>query len=107
MNVIDDEHEENTAIDIRISNELFNKMKVAEFTSVFFAFVGISLSIIIYEIKNLKDLEGTTNLVLSYNGACTVGLILSLFIRYDLHLKWFVSRGLLTEYDNLKSTGWW
>lgn len=34
-------------------------------------------------------------------------MLLSIFIRYDLQLKWYTSRGLLTEYDNLKSTGWW
>lgn len=48
--MVDDDVDDSSFIDIRISNELFNKLKVAEFASVFFAAWGICLSIIIYEI---------------------------------------------------------
>ena len=90
-----------------MSNELFNKIKVVEYASVFFSVYGVGLSILLYEMKNLNNIESYMNMVLSYNCICTLGLLVSVYFRYDLTLKWQISRGLLTEYDNLINTGWW
>jgi hypothetical protein len=32
---------------------------------------------------------------------------MSIVLRYEITLKWYISRGMLTEYDNLRNTGWW
>lgn len=50
---------ESNLIDIRISNELHNKLKVAEFTSVFLATFSIILAILLYEMKNFKEVTNT------------------------------------------------
>ena len=52
-------------------------------------------------------LERITSTVLIYNCFCTIGLIMSIYIRYDLYLKWNISRGTLIEYDTLWGTGQW
>lgn len=39
--------------------------------------------------------------------AMSFALCITLYFRYTLYLKWYVTRGLLTEFDNLISTGWW
>ena len=44
---------------------------------------------------------------MSYIMIMTVALEITLFFRYELYIKWHVTRGLLTEFDNLISTGWW
>jgi hypothetical protein len=90
-----------------MSNELFNKIKVAEYCSVFFSLYGIGLSILLYEMKNITIIDDFMDVVLSYNCLCTLGLMCSIYFRYNLQLRWLISRGLLTEYDNLINTGWW
>lgn len=45
-------------------------------------------------------------MVLIYNVICSIGLILSIYARYDLYMRWHISRGLLTEHDNLRTSGW-
>lgn len=37
----------------------------------------------------------------------TIGLVLTLYYRYILYLRIYITRGLLIEFDNLISTGWW
>ena len=93
--------------DVRISNSFFNKIKVTEYVSVFFSVYGICLSILLYEMKDHSDIAETRNTVLVYNVFCTLALMLSIYFRYDLYLKWTISRRLLTEYDTLWNTGWW
>ena len=48
----DEMFEQSTGLDIRLSNELFNKIKLAEYISVFYATFGVGLSILLYEMKN-------------------------------------------------------
>eukprot|EP00347_Sterkiella_histriomuscorum_P010295 403376853 len=99
--------EQSTGLDIRISNEMFNKIKVAEYISVFFSCFGVGLSVLLFEMKKLDDIADLMNLILAYNCFCTLGLILSIYFRYDLTLKWYISKGLLTEFDTISNTGWW
>ena len=82
-------------------------MKVTEYASVFFATYGLGLAMLLYEMKNLSSMETTQNLVLAYNILCTIGLCVSIYLKYDITLKWHISRGLLTEFDNIRNTGWW
>ena len=85
------EEEDNDAdlvYDTRVSNCLFSQLMVAEFCSVFFAMLGIVLSVLIYEIRRTYGSE--YNYAIDYavncNLACTICLILSLYIRYDVWL---------------------
>ena len=81
------EDEEDGVFDIRVSNELYNKLKVAEYISLFFAVVSVGLAMLLFEMQNLSD-EGVSieeSSVLVYNAFCTIGLILSIYIRYDLY----------------------
>ena len=43
----------------------------------------------------------------AYSVMCTIFLILSIYIRYDLWLKWSVSVNMIGPLDNLYSTGLW
>jgi hypothetical protein len=43
---------EDIGLDVRISNQLFSKIKVAEYASIFFAVYGIFLSMLLYEMYN-------------------------------------------------------
>ncbi|CDW71264.1 small-conductance calcium-activated potassium channel protein [Stylonychia lemnae] len=99
--------EHNTGLDIRVSNELFNKIKLAEYASVFFSTYGVFLSILLYEMKDQENIEEYQNMILAYNCMCTSGLIFSIYSRHDIMLKWQISRGLLTEFDTISNTGWW
>lgn len=80
---------------------------MAEYSSVFFSLYGIGLSVLLYEMKNQPAIADLMNIILTYNCFCTIGLLSSIYFRYDLQLKWYISRGLLSEFDNLKNTGWW
>ena len=102
------EAEQNSTQDVRVTNEYYNRIMVVEYIALFFSSTGIGLSIIMNEIKLLETLStDNENIFLCYITACSFSLVLTLYYRYDLHLKWYVTRGLLTEYDNLFSTGWW
>lgn len=91
-----------------MTNEYYNRIIVVEYIAVFFSSIGMGLPIIMNEIKLLEELSPINeNIFLCYITACTFSLVLTLYYRYDLYLKWYVTRGLLTEYDNLISTGWW
>lgn len=86
---------------------MFNKIKLAEYISVFFSSFGVGLSILLFEMKKIEDMRLYMNLILAYNCFCTLGLLLSIYFRYELTLKWYISRGLLTEFDTITNTGWW
>lgn len=51
---VEDETQDNNFSDIRVSNELYNKLKVAEYISLFFGSFGLILSSLLYEMKFLK-----------------------------------------------------
>ena len=47
------------------------------------------------------------DMALKYNIGCTFCLVISLYIRYDLMIKWSKSVNKLTRWDTLKTTGLW
>jgi hypothetical protein len=95
-------------LDIRKSNEYYNRVVCVEYCSVFLAFFGASLCIIQNELSMEFDLSETFHYIMfSYIALTTLLLAFSIYQRYEIYLAWCVSRNLLTEYDNLISTGWW
>lgn len=63
---------------------------------------------VINEIKiNLEITSIHETLLTTYITISTVALLAAIYIRYCFYLQWLIYRGLLTEYDNLVSTGWW
>ena len=89
-------------------SEQYNRIILVEFISVFLAIFGITFAIVLNELSYFQEInEQSEEIVLSYIAFSSVSLALAIFIRYDLYLKWYVKRGLLTQYDTLISTGWW
>lgn len=82
---------------------------VAEFCSFFFATLGLLLSILVYELRLQKGSDlGTIKLAAKvYETTCTVFLSVSIFIRYDLWLKWAKTVDMYTQFDTLVNTGLW
>ena len=89
---------------------------MAEFCSFFFATLGLFLSIVIYELRLAQEKEeiiedGSLKLAirvsLIYNMACTIALIISIYIRYDIWLQWSIKVGKYTQFDTLINTGIW
>lgn len=93
--------------DTRISNSLFSQMMTADFCSVFFGILGLALCICMHERKIIKNEERHLNYIDIYNQICTLFLILSIYIKYDLQLKWSISVCMFTQYDTLGTTGLW
>lgn len=91
--------------DVRICNQFYSKIIVSEYATVFFATYGLILGIFLFEMKDDENIMAIRDSIISYNVVCTVGAIISIYIRYDLYLKWNKVRGLLTEYDTLWNTG--
>lgn len=81
---------------------------MVEYISVFLSLFGISLSIVLNELSFQKDISAENEMiVLIYIAISTVLLAITFFFRYELYIKWYETRGLLTEFDNLISTRWW
>ena len=82
---------------------------VAEFCSFFFATLGLLLSILVYELRIAKGSDlGTIKLAaLIYEVACTIFLVCSIYIRYDLWLQWAKTVEMYTQFDTLVNTGLW
>lgn len=79
----------------------------------FFAVLGLVLSVIIYEIKR-KDMllehpsdQFIVDIALVYNMLCTICLVISIYWRYDIWLKWSITVQRYTTYDTLINTGVW
>lgn len=82
-------------------------MMTADFCSVFFGMLGLVLSIAMHERKIIRGEDRNVNYLDIYNCICTSFLILSIFIKYNLQLKWSVSVSMYTQYDSLRTTGLW
>lgn len=98
---------EESCKDVRMSNIYYNKIKIADFASVFFSTYGISLCVLLYYMKSIDNIKNTRDTILAYSCVCTIGLILTIYIRYDLNLTADKILDLMTEYDTLWSTGQW
>jgi potassium intermediate/small conductance calcium-activated channel subfamily N protein 2 len=109
----EDDKDIDGVFDIRVSNSLFTRVVIAEFCSLFFANLGLFLSILIYELRwmfveNEQEYEGRAIVFAQFQMMmCTVFLMLSIYIRYDIWLQWAVTVDKYTKYDNFTSTGLW
>ncbi|CDW91118.1 small-conductance calcium-activated potassium channel protein [Stylonychia lemnae] len=56
---------------------------------------------------NRSDVADLRDVVLGYNCICTIGLVLTIYIRYDLNIQIDQVQELLSEHDNLYNTGQW
>ena len=67
------------------------------------------MSVLLYELDMMteKPLGITKSSALTYNMACTVFLLFSLYIRYDLWLAWSKTVQRYTKFDTLVNTGIW
>jgi len=86
---------------------MYNRIIVVELISVFFATFSMALSVLIYESRVSVLLENSEYLFRYYNLFCTISLICCIVCKYQTYLKWYVSRGLMSEHDTVFTTGWW
>ena len=73
---------------MRIQHLFYNKIKIADYASVFFSTYGLCLCILLYYGKTfwgISELE--LDSVLSYNTLCTIFLVVTIYMRYDLNLE--------------------
>lgn len=84
---------------------------IAEYCSIFFATLGLFTSMLEHEIYMMSDKLAappiTIMILETINFFCTVFLLCSLYIRYDIWLEWSVSVNSYTNYDTLRNTGLW
>jgi hypothetical protein len=90
-----------------VTNIQYHRIIVVEYIICFFASISVGLSIAKYEFKDMEHDLIPNDIVLMYILFCTVGLMIAMYTRYILYLEWYQARSLLTEFDNLVSTGWW
>lgn len=96
--------------DTRNSNRLFSQLMICEFCSVFFASMGILLSIINYEYKNKEKTQSesfNSTIIQIYIMITTCFLVFSIYVRYQLWIKWAISTNKFTKFDTLSTTGIW
>eukprot|EP00347_Sterkiella_histriomuscorum_P018433 403345527 len=93
--------------DIRISNEAFIKLKLAEYAVSFVAAIQIGASIVQNELQQYekKMYEEEYTLLLRLNYITTAINILLIWFRFQMHLKWSISKGYFTRIDTLTTTG--
>jgi hypothetical protein len=90
---------------IRLAHVLNIQLKIAEGTCAFFATLGLALSILNYEIEiSLYNNYNVERLILWLNMITTIFLCTSIYFRYDIILRWKISRKELTPLDNLMNT---
>ena len=94
---------------MRVTNIQYHRIIVVEFILCFFVGVGMTLSVLMYELQFMHgdNFETKENILLLYNAFCSITLVVTMYSRYTLYLEWYKSRSLLTEYDTIRSTGWW
>ena len=94
----EEENDQDTIFETRVSNGLFSQLVQAEYCSLFFATLGLVMSVLIYELKMMIDNQEMNEgngyqglaleMALIYNMMCTIFLVFSIYIRYDLWLQW-------------------
>lgn len=107
--------ERDGVFNIRISNYLHTQLTIAEFCSLFFAMLGLILSVFVYEFKKISDQsDGDIRIsnsmrttALTYNFICTILLLFSNYVRYEIWLEWSTSINKFTRMDTLVNTGLW
>ena len=92
----------------RISNRLFNQLFIVEYCAFFFATIGMLISVWLYEMRQLGLNDSLPyQCALYYNMVCTLALMFSIYTRYDLQLRFFITTDKFTSYDTLFNTGIW
>jgi hypothetical protein len=99
------EEQSKGAQDVRISNEHYSRLIVANFAATFFGAMGVALCITWNEYKYLANDKKFLDSMIIYNTFCTLGLVLATLARYQLELKWLQSRSMAFEFDTIKSIG--
>ena len=81
---------------------------ICDFCCAFFAIFGLSFCVLLNELDVL-EIDGYVNkLCHTLNHMCTVMLVFSIYIRYDLWLQWQITlKRKFTKYDNLHNTSLW
>lgn len=93
---------------MRITNIEYHRIIAIEYMLCFFSGLGTALCIFAQEMKGIPELWEIWNQALHwYSLFCTLATCFGLYTRYVLYLDWFKSRGLLTEFETVQSTGWW
>ena len=77
--------------------------------------LGLILSIFVYEFKKINERgdenfnisHGLLTTALTYNFICTILLLFSNYVRYELWLEWSTSINKFTRMDTLLNTGLW
>jgi hypothetical protein len=81
---------------VRIANIKYYRVVASEFIITFLAAFGLTLSIMVKETLEIQKFEGESPVeivgFLYYNFACTILLLLAIFVRYNLVLSWKKSR---------------
>ena len=102
-----DKIEQKGAQEIRLTNDLYNRVIVVECICVIFSSFSMALSVMLYELSDNKNHRETENSLQYYNAFCTFALSCAQYFKYNIYLKWFISRNLFSEHDSLLTTGWW
>lgn len=95
------------AQEIRLTNDLYNRVIVVESICVIFASFSMALSVMLFEMSDNKNHRETENILQYYNAFCTFALLCAIYFKYNIYLRWSISRNLLSEHDTLLTTGWW
>jgi hypothetical protein len=102
--------------DIKHSSTLFNKVRIAEFITLYFSLSAVGLSIIAYEKDYYNLLQGLPDehpdcisvMVLMWIAFLeNLLLFTSIVLRHFIYFKWLHSKKLVTQYDTLRNTGQW
>ena len=96
-----------STLDPRRTNQAFVKFKIAEFSNFYFGMVGVGCGILEYEIAHeTEESQKWRQIVLLSIGLfASICLLVSIWVRYQLHMTWLKTRGLLGKYDSLLNTG--
>jgi len=111
---------------VQITNDLYNRIKFMEMAAFFFAYAGLGMAVIEYELRyyliNGKFVEGTVEedapppiglnshkkvrlqVLLVLNLICTMMTCFSILSRYRLSLRWKIQKNLLIPSDTLFTT---
>jgi hypothetical protein len=72
-----------------MTNIQYYKILVAEYILCYFSAFGMTLSIILYENKDVPELIENQDYLLIYNLFCNLALFVGIYFRYKLYLNWF------------------
>jgi hypothetical protein len=72
-----------------MTNIQYYKILVVEYILCYFSAFGMTLSIILFEIKDVPELIEKQDYILIYNLFCNLALFVGIYFRYKLYLNWF------------------